>query len=185
MTFSNTNNSHFPLHAAAVLHRGKAYIFAASTGAGKTTLSAYLSNSGFAYISDDEIHIDMTSLCVHAAPKPLHLREDSVAILKHYGINITAPVTEKDSFRRVVYLPDHFVQGDFPIGRLYFKQRSTVDTVCKPIPPREAVQLIIGNLITPEVDMSSCLRCAIQLAPKCRQLIYSDLRYVREVIESE
>ena len=127
----------------------------------------------------------MTSLCVHAAPKPLHLREDSVAILKHYGINITAPVTEKDSFRRVVYLPDHFVQGDFPIGRLYFIQRSTVDTVCKPIPPREAVQLIIGNLITPEVDMSSCLRCAIQLAPKCRQLIYSDLRYVREVIESE
>ena len=33
--------------------------------------------------------------------------------------------------------------------------------------------------------MSSCLRCAIQLAPKCRQLIYSDMRYVREVIENE
>ena len=182
---NSANSRHFPLHAAAVLYCNKAYIFAASTGAGKTTLSAYLSNSGFAYISDDEIHIDMISLCVHAAPKPLHLREESVSILKHYGIDITTPVTVRNSFRRVVYLPNHFVQGDFPIGRLYFIQRSTVDTICKSIPPREAVQLIIGNLITPEVDMSSCLRCAIQLAPKCRQLIYSDMRYVREVIENE
>ena len=94
------------LHAAAILHSSLAYIFAASTGSGKTTLTAYLSESGCGYISDDETRIDMTSLRVHSDPKPLHLREESIPILRSCGIDITVPVTETESFRRIVYLAD-------------------------------------------------------------------------------
>ena len=173
------------LHAASITHNTSAYIFAASTGSGKTTLTAYLSESGCGYISDDETRIDMTSLCVHSAPKPLHLREESLPILRDYGIDINVPVTESESFRRIVYLPDSFVSGDFPIGGLFFISRDKSENSCRPIPPTEAVQLIIQNLLSPDVDMSACLRCAIKLAPKCHKLVYSDMRYVKEALKNE
>lgn len=173
------------LHAASVTHNASAYIFAASTGSGKTTLTAYLSESGCGYISDDETRIDMTSLRVHSDPKPLHLREESIPVLRSCGIDITVPVTETESFRRIVYLPDSLAYGDFPIGGLFFISRDISENSCRPIPPTEAVQLIIQNLLSPDVDMSACLRCAIKLAPKCRKLVYSDMRYVQEVLKNE
>ena len=173
------------LHAAAILHSSLAYIFAASTGSGKTTLTAYLSESGCGYISDDETRIDMTSLRVHSDPKPLHLREESIPILRSCGIDITVPVTETESFRRIVYLPDSFVYGDFPIGGLFFIRRDKSENSCEPVKPAEAVQLIIQNLLSPDVDMSACLRCAIKLAPKCHKLVYSDMRYVKEALKNE
>ena len=173
------------LHAAAILHNSLAYIFAASTGSGKTTLTAYLSESGCGYISDDETRIDMTSLCVHSEPKPLHLREESIPVLRSYGIDITVPFTETESFRRIVYLPDSLAYGDFPIGGLFFIRRDESGNSCEPVKPAEAVQLIIQNLISPDVDMSACLCCAIKLAPKCKKLVYSDMSYVLETLKNE
>lgn len=173
------------LHAGAVSHNGAAYIFAASTGSGKTTLTAYLSESVGEYISDDEIAIDMISLQVICSPSPLHLREESVPVLHKYGINITSPVTEAEAFRRIVYLPEHIASGNIPIGGLFFIRRSAAENSCRPIPADKAVQLIIQNLMSPEVDMAACLRCAIKLAPKCRTLVYSDMNYVRELLQNE
>lgn len=173
------------LHAASIVYNSRAYIFAASTGSGKTTLTAYLSESGYGYISDDETGIDMTSLCVHSDPKPLHLREESIPILRNYGIDITVPVTETESFRRIVYLPDSFAYGDFPIGGLFFIRRDESENSCEPVKPAEAVQLIIQNLLSPDVDMSACLHCAVKLAPKCKKLVYSDMSYVLETLKNE
>lgn len=173
------------LHAASVTHNASAYIFAASTGSGKTTLTAYLSESGCGYISDDETRIDMTSLRVHSDPKPLHLREESIPVLRNCGIDITVPVTVTEAFRRIVYLPDSFAYGDFPIGELFFIRRDKSENSCESVKPVEAVQLIIQNLISPDVDMSACLRCAIKLAPKCHKLVYSDMRYVKEALKNE
>ena len=173
------------LHAASIVYNSRAYIFAASTGSGKTTLTAYLSESGCGYISDDETGIDMTSLCVHSDPKPLHLREESIPILRNCGIDINVPVTESESFRRIVYLPDSFVSGDFPIGGLFFIRRDKSENSCEPVKPTEAVQLIIQNLLSPDVDMSACLRCAVKLAPKCKKLVYSDMSYVLETLKNE
>lgn len=127
----------------------------------------------------------MTSLRVHSDPKPLHLREESIPILRNCGIDINVPVTESESFRRIVYLPDSFVSGDFPIGGLFFIRRDKSENSCEPVKPTEAVQLIIQNLISPDVDMSACLRCAVKLAPKCHKLVYSDMRYVKEALKNE
>lgn len=173
------------LHAASIVYNSRAYIFAASTGSGKTTLTAYLSESGCGYISDDETRIDMTSLRVHSDPKPLHLREESIPILRSCGIDITVPVTETESFRRIVYLPDSLAYGDFSIGGLFFIRRNKSENSCEPVKPTEAVQLIIQNLLSPDVDMSACLRCAVKLAPKCKKLVYSDMSYVLEILKNE
>lgn len=176
---------HLSLHAAAVGHNNRSYIFAAPTGSGKTTLIAYLSESGYSYISDDKVVIDITSLRVQSNPQPLHLREESVPVLHDYGIDITVPITETESFRRIVYLPDNFISGEFPIGGLFFIQRDKVENSCTSVPPAEAVQLIIQNLHSPDVNMSVCLRCAIKLALICRKIVYSDMDYVNNLLKNE
>ena len=173
------------LHAAAVEHNNRAYIFAAPTGSGKTTLTAYLSELGYAYISDDEVSIDIASLRVQSNPKPLHLREDSVLVLHDYGIDITVPITETETFRRIVYLPDNFISGECPIGGLFFIQRDKAENSCTSVPPAEAVRLIIQNLHSPDVDMSACLRCAVKLAPMCWKIVYSDMTYIYNLLKNE
>lgn len=182
---SMTKSFFLLLHAAAVMHNDHAFIFAASTGSGKTTLAAFLSESGYAFISDDEVQIDMSSLRVHSEPAPLQLRVESVPVLNKYGIDITIPITETESFRRIVYLPENHVSGDIPIGGLFFIQRSEIVNSYYPVPAGKAVQLIIQNLLSPDIDMSACLHCAIKLVPKCRRLVYSDMNYVREILKNE
>lgn len=127
----------------------------------------------------------MSSLCVHSTPKHMRLREGSISVLQNYKINIDTPVTETESFQRIVYLPKNNVSGDYTIGKIFFIQRSKNENLCNSLSASEAVQLLIQNLLSPDVDMSACLQCAIKLAPKCRQLIYSDMSYVRDIIENE
>lgn len=49
------------LHASAVEHKGKAYLFAGRSGAGKSTLSAALAQKGFRHFSDDVSPLQLQS----------------------------------------------------------------------------------------------------------------------------
>ncbi len=180
-----SQSSILTLHASAITHNSHAYIFTASTGSGKTTLITYLSESGYSYISDDEVKIDMTTQNVICTPSPLHLRVESIPVLLNYGINITVPITETKNFRRIVYLPKNTASGNIPIGGLFFIRRSETDNSCTLLNPDKAVQLIMQNLLSPDLDFSACLRFAIKLAPKCRHLTYSNMNYVSKIIENE
>ena len=55
-------------HASAVECGGKAYVFLARSGAGKTTLCAYLTAHGFGYITEDCVLIDRETLRVYPTP---------------------------------------------------------------------------------------------------------------------
>ena len=52
------NNNIFAIHGAAVEYNDKAFLFIAPTTAGKTTLTGYLTSSGFGYVAEDCILID-------------------------------------------------------------------------------------------------------------------------------
>ena len=77
------NSNIIPLHAGGIAVGERAYIFAADTGSGKSTLIAYLAARGLKYISDDHIYFscnnfetdDHTPL-VYPYTVPIHLRED-------------------------------------------------------------------------------------------------------------
>lgn len=64
-------------HASAVECGGKAYVFLARSGAGKTTLCAYLTAHGFGYITEDCVLIDRETLrvlSVHRTAPPASRR---------------------------------------------------------------------------------------------------------------
>ena len=59
------DNSVLALHGAAVEYGGRAYLFLASSTAGKTTLCAYLLSLGFGFVTEDCILVDRSTFDIH------------------------------------------------------------------------------------------------------------------------
>jgi hypothetical protein len=70
------------LHASAVEHEGRAVLFPAPMGAGKTTLAAGLIQRGLRYLTDEAVAMDATSLEVQPYPKPLSIETGSWDVLR-------------------------------------------------------------------------------------------------------
>lgn len=61
------------LHASAVRSGNRAYVFAGSMNAGKSTLVAALVRAGLTYLTDEAVPVDPRSLTVGPYPKPIGL----------------------------------------------------------------------------------------------------------------
>ena len=85
------------LHSAAVEWGGKAYLFAAEAGSGKSTTTWALLHHGFRYLSDELSPIDLDSLMVLPYPHALCLKQPPPAPYKlpeqaiHLGRTIHVP----------------------------------------------------------------------------------------------
>ena len=112
----------FPLHSGAVEANGKAQLFLASTGTGKTTLTAYLTQKGYPYINDDSILIDMDTLSVVPEATPIHLRPQSLPVLEKYGCSVNGTEVKVENIRRIVYLPEITANAPLPVGNTSKKQ---------------------------------------------------------------
>ena len=67
-----------PVHAAAVVHEGKALLLCARSGTGKSTLAYSLGRNGLEILSDDVVYVESErSLRLWGMPRFLHLTEDA------------------------------------------------------------------------------------------------------------
>jgi hypothetical protein len=80
-------------HAACADRDGVGVILAAPMDSGKTTTVAGLLRAGFAYLTDEAIALDRTSLMLHGYPKPLSIDQGSWEALAHLAPH------DKDLFR--------------------------------------------------------------------------------------
>jgi hypothetical protein len=67
------------LHAGAVSHNGKAMLIAGPTGAGKSSLVAWLIGNGFAYLSDEIGLLFADTMQVLGLPRALVLKPGAAA----------------------------------------------------------------------------------------------------------
>lgn len=175
----------FPLHGGGIETGGKAHLFLAPTHAGKTTLIAYLTQQGYTYINDDQILIDMNTLRVLPDIAPIHLRPESIPILKQYGYSINGNEIQIENIRRIIYSPTKITSSELQIGNIFFIERSRTENVCQTIQCDEAVRLLMAGLISPKAYDGNRLKCAIRLASKCKRLVYSDLKNVTDMLDRE
>lgn len=173
-----------PLHAGGIVAGGKAWIFLASTGTGKTTLITYLAARGFTYINDDRIFIKHDSLRCDAHVTPVYLRPESIPVLENSGCHISGELLEIETIRRIVHMPKTVATEDVPIGGLFFITRCGDENSCTPLSGGESVQRLMQNLLTSRGGSAS-LRCAVKLARYCRDLKFSELSYVFDLIQKE
>lgn len=70
------------LHAAALSLRGKGLILPGATGAGKTTLAAWLTSRGLDYLSDELVFVAEGSTHAEGFTRPLSIKQAATSLFK-------------------------------------------------------------------------------------------------------
>jgi HprK-related kinase A len=73
------------IHAAVVEKNGRAAILPAPPGSGKSTLTAGLVLSGWRLLSDELTLIDRKTGLIHALPRPVSLKNESIPIIQAFS----------------------------------------------------------------------------------------------------
>jgi len=73
------------IHAAVVEKNGRAAILPAPPGSGKSTLTAGLVLSGWRLLSDELTLIDRKTGLIHALPRPVSLKNESIPIIRAFS----------------------------------------------------------------------------------------------------
>ncbi len=78
---ADKSDSGLVLHAAAVSRGGVGMMLPGRTGAGKTTLTAWLIHSGINYLTDELVFIAQGSTALQAFTRPLNLKAGSLGVI--------------------------------------------------------------------------------------------------------
>ncbi|WP_395344596.1 HprK-related kinase A [Ningiella sp. W23] len=106
---------HVIIHSAVLEKNGKAIIFPAPPGSGKSTLTAYLANNGWRLLSDEMALIIPFSDIVVPFVRPICLKNQSIDIAKTWFPSGVFSSVAKDTHKGdVIHLapkPEHFEQA--------------------------------------------------------------------------
>lgn len=70
------------LHAAALEHEGRAILFPATSGGGKSTLAVHLGACGWNFSTDELVFVPLGAAEVHALARPAHLKPGSMFLVE-------------------------------------------------------------------------------------------------------
>lgn len=176
----------FGMHAAAVAYRGNAYAFAASTGAGKTTLTSYLLNTGFDYITDDCVLINKNTLMVTPFCNTVHLRKGGLDILKKYNAEPQNIVkVSEGTVERYLYLPINRITEPVILKHIFFIERNEVKNETVTLPFSEIMPRLIKSAISPYIVSSGYLKFFSGLSRISGTFInYKDMDFIADYIKS-
>ena len=180
------DSSFLALHGAAVEYEGVAYLFLAPTTSGKTTLTSYLTNLGFGYLTDDCILLNKQSFHIHPFTTPIHLRKGGLTVLNRLGIELkeVQHLKEHENTERFVYSPKKCITTPIPLKTIFFIKRTENENCLKEINTIERITSLLKAPITNYELTSDYLRFLSKLSKEeCYQLLYCDMNYVKELIE--
>ena len=90
------------LHAAVLEKNGRALILPGDPGAGKSTLTAALSLSGFRLLSDEITVIDRDDGLLVPLARPVNLKNDSISIIRAFSPEAVFGETAQDTHKGAV-----------------------------------------------------------------------------------
>ncbi len=176
----------FALHGAAVEWKGKGYVFLAPTTTGKTTLTSYLTSCGCGYLTEDCVLLDRSSLEIYPFSMPLHLREGGVEVLKRHSAlpeNLQR-FHENNGACRYSYTPSNCVERAVPLGEIFFIERTGDQNTVLPMTAVEKIAALMKAPIMVYPITPKYLQFLAGIAARhCKCLRYSNMNFVKEVIE--
>ncbi len=171
------------LHGAAVVHDGGAYVFLAATTSGKTTLTTFLTQNGFGYLTDDCVLIDRETLEVFPCTTPIHLREGGVSVLRQYGCCPTLAHLQDPGFERWTFTPLRCEEEPVPLKQIFFLQRTEGENAVVDLPTNEIFSRLLTSPIVEYSLTADHLKMISRLAQGVpKELRYADMNYVKEVL---
>ena len=175
------------LHAGCVARCGRALLIPGASGAGKTTLTAWLAARGFDYLSDELIFLANGATRVEALRRPLNVKRPIPAAME-------ALLASGDS-RTIALTPDGFLASPrlFPgashaaeIDAIVFpayRPGAALDMV--PVSAARTAMLLLGSLVNarrlPECGVEEASRVARRV-PACA-LTWGDLDQISDRVE--
>lgn len=131
------------LHAAAADVNGTLVVFPAVSGSGKSTLIAQLVERGHAYLTDEAVAIDVSTLRARPYHKSICIERGASEILSHL-IDTTAGEGPWDIDPRTIG-PGRLSNGG-PVSALVFpKYDAQASPQFRPLEPIETIQELLGN----------------------------------------
>ncbi|MBE6563766.1 MAG: hypothetical protein E7655_00610 [Ruminococcaceae bacterium] len=175
------------LHGAAVEYKGNAYLFLAPTTGGKTTLTAFLTSKGFGYLTDDCILLDRETFEIYPSPRPIHLRRGGLEVLQSLSVCPPCRMVSMPPNERYVYSPKNVADSLVPLKDVFFLARNAIDrNEAERLPSNGRIAELLNSPITPYAVTGDYLRLLVKLSGYgCRRLHYSDMNFVKTLIERE
>lgn len=176
----------YPLHGAAVECNGKCYLLLATTGGGKTTLTAYLVSHGLGYLSDDCVLLDKQQFLVYPYTLPMHIREGGMKVLQKNGIILgdTKKLVEHPFFERYIYTPPNYINKPLPLHGVYFLERNETYNDVVDIKEMDCINRLLTSPCTPDIVNDEFFKFVFELTKfKCKRLLYSDMEFVKNTIK--
>lgn len=173
------------LHSAALEWRGKAYLFAAESGSGKSTTAWALLHHGLRYLSDELCPIDLDSLAVLPYPHALCLKQLPSA---PYSLPEGAIGLGRTTHVPVELLPGAALLAPQPIGAVFLiKHCPELDTAAvRALNPAEASARLyvttLNALSHPNHGLDAVVRVAGNLP--CYALDTADLASTCALVRS-
>lgn len=180
------------LHAAVVERDGRAAILPGEAGSGKSTLCAALVHRGWRLLSDEVAVIRTGDGRLLAVPRPVSLKEDSIAVIRRFApqarLGPTWPETPKGSLAHLVPPSSSVHRMDEPADPAWivfpeFHARAAVEL--EPLPKADALLHCAGNAFNYSVLGSEGFERLARLidACDCYELLYGDLESVIDVFD--
>lgn len=171
-------------HGGAVAKDGQAYLFLAATTSGKTTLTTYLTEQGFSYLTDDCIVIDRDDR-VHPFATPVHLRLGGYEVLKAAACPLRdAEWMDDPSMMRYVFTPENRATEPLPLARIFLIVRTDDSNRVEAMSTTDKMTALMRSPIQPRsLNAAYLSRLSALCSYPCDTLYYKDLRYVQGVIE--
>lgn len=82
---ATTSHQFLIIHAAVVDKKGHAIVLPGNPGAGKSTLCAAMVSRGWRLLSDEMALIDLGDLRITPIPRPIGLKNESIAIMRNFN----------------------------------------------------------------------------------------------------
>ncbi|MBO5321414.1 MAG: hypothetical protein J6B22_02270 [Clostridia bacterium] len=176
----------FVLHGASIEYHNEAYVFLAPSTGGKTTLTSYLCERKFGYITDDFTIIDKESLSIIPINKPIHLRLKSLFLLNNtYNFKIKTYNLDDGFTKRFIYQPNNICVESIPIRSIYFLKRNNEINKISKVPNVEKSIYLLKSLMFSKNVTSDILSINKLSKYPCYILEYSDLGFVEKLILEE
>ena len=142
------------MHAGGVARDGKAHLFPAHGGTGKTTMTIGMLAKGYSFLGDDLILVDPTTSTAYAYPRPLHVFTYNIRNLQGADIpwRISAAIYGKNVLRfvlervlRTEFLISTRVHADEVLDDLQLAEPSTLRHVMFLVKEGEHRHLDLGD----------------------------------------
>lgn len=180
------------IHAAVLEKNGKAVIFPAPPGSGKSTLTAHLMLNGWRLLSDEMTIINLSNGMIYPSVRPICLKNNSIDLVKSWRTNLqfTTPITDtnKGTVAHLKPTENSFVQRGIlaqPVGVFYPKYMATTECELFEITKTDSFSKLVANAFNFSVLGQEAFDALANTINDCWHFEghYNDLNIVQEFLE--